>query len=86
MTREIGLRSLNHPIDTTTPQGRLIFNLFDSLSEFERDDGIVSAACAARFAPLEELSDEDFRFSLANKLMGQVNLCAIESARWWMGW
>jgi DNA invertase Pin-like site-specific DNA recombinase len=37
MTRKIGLKSLNDPIDTTTPQGRLIFNLFASLSEFERD-------------------------------------------------
>jgi DNA invertase Pin-like site-specific DNA recombinase len=37
MARKIGLKSLNDPIDTTTPQGRLIFNLFASLSEFERD-------------------------------------------------
>ena len=35
--REIGLISLNDPIDTTTPQGRLIFNIFASLAEFERD-------------------------------------------------
>jgi len=33
----IGLQSLNDPIDTTTPQGRLSFNLFASLAEFERD-------------------------------------------------
>lgn len=37
MEREIGLISLNDPIDTTTPQGRLIFNIFASLAEFERD-------------------------------------------------
>lgn len=35
--KTFGLKSLNDPIDTTTPQGRLIFNLFASLSEFERD-------------------------------------------------
>jgi len=35
--RKIGLQSLNNPIDTTTAQGRLSFNLFASLSEFERD-------------------------------------------------
>jgi hypothetical protein len=29
-------------------------------------DGIVSTAGAARFAPLAKLTDEDFRFSLAN--------------------
>jgi NAD(P)-dependent dehydrogenase (short-subunit alcohol dehydrogenase family) len=40
-------------------------------------DGIVSTAGAARFGPLEKLTDEDFRFSLANKLMGQVNLARI---------
>ena len=32
--REIGLQSLNDPIDTTTAQGRLSFNLFASLAEF----------------------------------------------------
>lgn len=37
MEREIGLISLNDPIDTTTAQGRLIFNIFASLAEFERD-------------------------------------------------
>jgi DNA invertase Pin-like site-specific DNA recombinase len=35
--KNIGIRSLNDPIDTTTPQGRLIFNIFASLAEFERD-------------------------------------------------
>jgi len=35
--RGIGLKSLNDPIDTTTPQGRLVFNLFASLAEFEKD-------------------------------------------------
>lgn len=35
--KEIGLQSLNDPIDTTTPHGRLCFNLFASLAEFERD-------------------------------------------------
>jgi DNA invertase Pin-like site-specific DNA recombinase len=37
MERDIGLISLNDPIDTTTPQGRLVFNIFASLAEFERD-------------------------------------------------
>jgi DNA invertase Pin-like site-specific DNA recombinase len=32
--RGVGLQSLNDPIDTTTPQGRLSFNLFASLAEF----------------------------------------------------
>lgn len=37
MERNIGLCSLNDPIDTTTSQGRLVFNIFASLAEFERD-------------------------------------------------
>lgn len=37
LQRKIGLQSVNDPIDTTTPQGRLSFNLFASLAEFERD-------------------------------------------------
>src|SRR5690349_17624320 len=35
---------------------------------------VISAAGDARFKPLDELSDADFRFSLDNKLMGQVNV------------
>ena len=37
-------------------------------------DAVISTTGQARFKPLSELSDEDFTFSLANKLMGQVNL------------
>lgn len=37
MQRNIGLCSLNDPVDTTTSQGRLIFNIFASLAEFERE-------------------------------------------------
>ena len=34
---EIGFRSLQESIDTTTPGGRLIFHLFGALAEFERE-------------------------------------------------
>ncbi|WP_133139514.1 recombinase family protein [Legionella genomosp. 1] len=37
LERGVGIKSLNDPIDTTTPQGRLIFNIFGSLAEFERE-------------------------------------------------
>lgn len=37
MEKGIGLQSLNDPIDTTTSQGRLVFNIFACLAEFERD-------------------------------------------------
>jgi NAD(P)-dependent dehydrogenase (short-subunit alcohol dehydrogenase family) len=48
--------------------------LFQAVAPF---DAVVSAAGSARFGPLEQLTDEDFGFSLANKLMGQVNLVRI---------
>lgn len=37
MARGVGLKSLQDPIDTTTAHGRLVFNMFASLAEFERD-------------------------------------------------
>ncbi len=35
--KEVEFISLNDPIDTTTIQGRLVFNLFASFAEFERE-------------------------------------------------
>lgn len=35
--QNIGLQSLHDPIDTTISQGKLIFNVFASLAEFEKD-------------------------------------------------
>ncbi len=40
-------------------------------------DGVISAAGLARFSPLAKLSDDDFAFSVSNKLMGQVNLVRL---------
>jgi NAD(P)-dependent dehydrogenase (short-subunit alcohol dehydrogenase family) len=37
-------------------------------------DAVVSTAGIARFGPFTGLSDEDYAFSLRNKLMGNVNL------------
>lgn len=37
LSKGIGLQSLQDPIDTATPQGRLTLNLFASLAEFERE-------------------------------------------------
>ncbi|MDB5240314.1 MAG: resolvase, partial [Spirosoma sp.] len=46
----IGIISLNDPIDTTTAQGHLVFRIFASLAEFEREQiwertvaGLISA-------------------------------------------
>ena len=35
--RNIGFRSLTETIDTTSPTGRLVFHIFSSLAEFERE-------------------------------------------------
>jgi NAD(P)-dependent dehydrogenase (short-subunit alcohol dehydrogenase family) len=45
--------------------------LFKEIGPF---DALVCAAGVARFAPLDELSDQDFQLGLTSKLMGQVNL------------
>lgn len=51
-----------------------VVRLFEAVGSF---DAVVSAAGLARFKPLEELTDEDFAFTLANKLLGQVNLVRV---------
>ena len=67
-------------------QGSLRVDLADKASIarlFEatgRVDAVVCAAGAARFRPFGSLSDDDFAFSLANKLMGQVNLVRVGAA------
>ena len=61
-------------LKTDLAEADSIRNVFKAIGKV---DGIVSAAGAARFAPLEKLSDEDFHYSLFNKLMGQVNLARI---------
>lgn len=35
--KKVGLQSISDAIDTTTPQGRLFFNISASFAEFERD-------------------------------------------------
>jgi DNA invertase Pin-like site-specific DNA recombinase len=49
--RGVGFKSLTESIDTTTPTGRLIFHIFASLAEFERDlirERTVAGLTAAR--------------------------------------
>lgn len=54
--RGVGLRTLTEQIDTTTPNGKLIFHLFAALAEFERDlirertkAGLAAARARGRF-------------------------------------
>lgn len=48
-----------------------------ALEKLGRVDAIVSAAGQVGWAPLLELTPEQWAFSVANKLMGQVNLALI---------
>ena len=53
-----------------------IVAMFDKVGKV---GAVVCVGGAAKFAPLDSLTDGDYEFSLENKLMGQVNLvrCAI---------
>lgn len=64
-----GRRSGDHQVDIASRES--IERFFSEAGPF---DALVSAAGDARFGPLDSLTDEDFSFSLSNKLMGQVNL------------
>jgi DNA invertase Pin-like site-specific DNA recombinase len=53
--KKVGLISLNDPIDTSTAQGRMVFGIFASLAEFERElirertqAGLMSARARGR--------------------------------------
>jgi DNA invertase Pin-like site-specific DNA recombinase len=49
--RDIGLRVLKQDIDTTTPTGRLLFNVLASIAEFERElivEGTLEGLAVAR--------------------------------------
>ena len=50
---------------------RSLAALFERVGEL---DGIVCTGGAARYKPWDQLTDEDWTFSLANKMMGQVNV------------
>ena len=56
-------------VDMSDPES--IRNMYRTVG---RIDAVISAAGQAQFAPLAQLTDADFQFSLNNKLMGQVNL------------
>jgi NAD(P)-dependent dehydrogenase (short-subunit alcohol dehydrogenase family) len=61
-------RNSGERVDISDP--RSLAALFEHVGELE---GIVCTGGAARYKPWDQLTDEDWTFSLANKLMGQVN-------------
>lgn len=67
----IGVSRHSQPLSVDISRPDSIRALFDAVGEL---DGVVSTTGAARFKPMTQLGDHDFAFSLANKLMGQVNV------------
>ena len=83
--KDIGLKSLNDPIDTTTAQGRLVFNLFASLSEFERDiirertmAGLKSARVRGRIGGRKPgLSEDAEKTAIAAELLYKERVLSV---------
>jgi NAD(P)-dependent dehydrogenase (short-subunit alcohol dehydrogenase family) len=62
-------RSSAERVDISDPNS--LAALFGRIGEV---DGIICTGGAARYKPWAQLTDEDWTFSLANKLLGQVNV------------
>jgi len=69
---EVGKTRGQHQVDITQVQS--VKALFERLG---RVDAIVSAAGGVHFAPLPEMTSEQFSVGLNNKLLGQVNLALV---------
>lgn len=63
------------PVDlTSTESPRQMFDVMGP------GDAVVCAAGEGVFQSLADLTDEDYAFSLASKLMGQINLVRVGSS------
>ena len=69
---KVGHKSGDYQVDIGSTDS--IKKLYDGVGRF---DAVVSGAGLAKFGPFEQLTEEDFRLSLSNKLMGQVNLVRL---------
>ena len=65
----VGHTSGDHTVDLADPSS--IEALYDEVGTV---DAVVCTAGVAEFGPVDELGDEGYEKSIANKLMGQVNL------------
>jgi DNA invertase Pin-like site-specific DNA recombinase len=85
--RNIGFRSLTEALDTTTPQGRLVFHMFGALAEFERSlirERTQAGLAAARRAGRTEgrpakLTDDDL--DVATTLLANPDITVAEVAQ-----
>jgi DNA invertase Pin-like site-specific DNA recombinase len=81
----INLKSLNEEIDTSTPGGKLIFHVFSSLAEFERDlirsrtkAGLEAARARGRVGGRpKSLSDKQLKLLLGMSKDKEVNVAEI---------
>ncbi len=74
-TRGIGFKSVTEQIDTTTPNGKLVFHLFGSLAEFERDlvrertnAGLAAARARGRLGGRPKKLADPKQLALAQRL------------------
>jgi len=85
--RKIGFRSLTEALDTTTPQGRLVFHMFGALAEFERSlireriqAGLTAARRAGRMGGRPaKLTDEDIEAAMT--LLANPDITVAEVAQ-----
>ncbi len=85
-TRGIGFKSVTEQIDTTTPNGKLVFHLFGSLAEFERDlirertnAGLAAARARGRLGGRPKKLADPKKLALAQQLYnaGQTDIATI---------
>ncbi|NMO18124.1 short chain dehydrogenase [Pyxidicoccus fallax] len=69
---EVGRSSGAYQADITSKDS--LQRLFQAVAPF---DAVVSVTGTGAFKGLTELTDEDFQFSLSNKLMGQINVARL---------
>ena len=72
----VGHSSGDHTVDLSDKGS--IRRLYDEVGSIH---AVVCTAGVAAFGPVDELEDDDFRKSLDNKLMGQVNLVRLGLGR-----
>ena len=85
--RGAGFRSLGENIDTTTPAGRLIFHVFGSIAEFERErivertkEGLAAARRRGRIGGRPQVLNHDQRAEV-RKLRDEDSRPVSEIAR-----
>jgi NAD(P)-dependent dehydrogenase (short-subunit alcohol dehydrogenase family) len=67
-----GRTTADVPVDMTSTES--IRNLFENVGPI---DAVVCTAGEFRFGPMDGLSDDDYAWGFADKIMGQVNLVRI---------